>query len=93
MPVEETKHDLWLKRVQITIAILAGLATLIVGAYNIKKTLFTKENPEPVLSVRTPEPPPAQSVSPLRSALEETGASWIKKLGEVPSKSDSKNES
>ncbi len=38
--VEETKHDLLLKRAQITIAILAGTATLIVGVYNAKKVIF-----------------------------------------------------
>ena len=42
MGVEETKQDLWLKRAQITVAILAGLATLIVGIYNVKKTLFSE---------------------------------------------------
>ncbi len=43
--VEETKHDLLLKRVQITIAILAGIATLILGVYNVKKYVFTETSP------------------------------------------------
>ncbi len=51
MAVEETKNDLLLKRVQVTIAILAGLATLIIGAYNVKKTLFAPTGPG-TLSVR-----------------------------------------
>ena len=41
--VEETKHDLLLKRVQITIAILAGLTTLIIGIYNVKKSVFSEK--------------------------------------------------
>ena len=74
---EETKHDLLLKRIQVTIAILAGLATLILGAYNVKKTFFSK--PEPVVV----SAPAAPEKDPIRSALEETGASWIKKLGKT----------
>ena len=79
MAVEETKHDLWLKRIQITVAILAGLATLILGVYNVKKNIFSKkdsaETPQAVVQ-RPPE-------SPIKSALEETGAAWIKKLGKA----------
>ena len=41
MAVEETKHDLFLKRAQVTVAILAGIATLIIGVYNVKKTVFS----------------------------------------------------
>lgn len=41
MGAEETKHDLWLKRAQIAVGILAGVATLIVGIYNVKKTVFS----------------------------------------------------
>ena len=82
MAVEETKHDLWLKRTQIIIAILAGVATLILGIYNVKKNVFSKNNPS--------ETPPAvvqrPAESPLKSALEETGAAWIKKLGKVEQK-------
>ena len=39
---EETKHDLFLKRIQITIAILAGVTTLILGVYNVKRNVFSK---------------------------------------------------
>jgi hypothetical protein len=39
-PSGESKNDVLLKRIQITIAILAGLATLIVGIYNVRKNLF-----------------------------------------------------
>ena len=79
MTVEETKHDLWLKRVQITIAILAGLATLILGVYNVKKNIFSKKDSAeaPQVIVQRPQE------SPLKSALEETGAAWIKKLGKA----------
>ena len=78
MAVEETKHDLWLKRIQITIAILAGLATLIIGIYNVKN-IFSKKNPAetpPAVVQRPPE-------SPIKSALEDVGASWIKKIGKT----------
>jgi hypothetical protein len=78
MTAEETKHDLWLKRIQITIAILAGLATLILGVYNVKKTVFAK--PEPMKPPPLVQPNPD---SPIKSALEEAGASWIKKLGKA----------
>jgi len=83
MTVEETKHDLWLKRVQITIAILAGLATLILGIYNVKKNIFSNKEAEQA-------PPPVvqkSEGSPIKSALEETGAAWIKKLGTPKSQS------
>ena len=77
MAVEETKRDLWLKRTQITIAILAGLATLILGIYNVKKNIFSKEDSQAPASIVAQKP----EASPLKSALEETGAAWIKKLG------------
>ena len=156
MGAEETKHDLFLKRVQITIAILAGIATLVVGIYNAKKVIFpegggagelsvmvrtqdnqplayahtelltsqnavinaaqtqsdgtytrknlasgsyifkvSKDGFEPqVLTIQInskqttdfdvllrPLPGNSNSGSPLKSALEEVGASWIKGLG------------
>ena len=64
-----------LKKVQLWIAILAGITTLIVGAYNVKTIFFRKEEPKP-------EPVKVQPVVPekIRSAVEEVGASWIKKL-------------
>ena len=74
MPVEETKHDLLLKRVQIVIAILGGLAALAVGVYNVKKSYF--EKPAEVVA---PPPPPQQS-DKLRSTLEDVGASWLETL-------------
>ncbi len=78
--VEETKHDLYLKRVQIIVAILGGLAALTLGIYNVKKDIFSKKEPEK---------PPAAVVqksegSPIKSALEDVGVSWIKKLGKAP---------
>ena len=78
---EESKHDLLLKRIQIIIAILGGLAAVILGFYNVKKTTFSKkdsaEAPRAVVQ-RSPE-------SPIKSALEDVGASWIKKLGKTDS--------
>ena len=75
MAVEETKHDLFLKRAQVTVAILAGLATLVLGIYNIKKNLFSKETPEAKQVVVAQEP---AKINPLRSALEDAGASLIR---------------
>jgi len=82
---EETKHDIFLKRVQVTVAILAGLATLILGVYNVKKTLFSKNEPEEEVPYSAPavvaQPEKAQDKpSPIKSALEDVGASWIKSL-------------
>ncbi len=77
--VEETKHDLYLKRVQVIVAILGGVAALILGIYNVKKDVFTKKSAEP-----PPAPVAVQrSDSPIKSALEDVGASWIKKLGKA----------
>ena len=72
MPTEETKHDLMLKRVNITIAIIGGLLAVAVGVYNVKKSYFQK-------SELPPPPPPAQS-DKIRSALEDVGASWLQTL-------------
>ena len=94
---EETKNDLFLKRVQITIAILGGLTALILGIYNINKNIFSKQDQEtaPMKIVEIHErvvtepipsvPAPAASQTPqvptkIQSALEDVGASWIKKL-------------
>lgn len=41
----ESKKDTVLKRTQLVIAILAGLATLAVGGYNVKKTFFAPTGP------------------------------------------------
>jgi predicted unusual protein kinase regulating ubiquinone biosynthesis (AarF/ABC1/UbiB family) len=67
------KHDQFLKKVNLWVAVLAGLTTLIVGAYNVKNIFFTKKKPEPVKVERT-------SSGALREAVEEVGASWIKEL-------------
>ena len=79
--VEETKHDLLLKRVQVVIAILGGIAALIVGVYNVNKDILSKKNHEeaPKVVVQKSE------ASPIKSALEDVGASWIKKLGKADS--------
>ena len=76
---EETKHDLYLKRIQVIIAILGELAALILGIYNVKKDVLSKKKPEetPRVVAQSPEK------SPIKSALEDVGASWIKKLGKA----------
>ncbi len=45
MGVEETKHDLLLKRAQITIAILVGLVSLIAAVYNVKNNILSDKSP------------------------------------------------
>ena len=75
MTIEETKHDLLLKRIQIACAILASIVAILVGAYNLKKSFFEKPAP----AVAAPRPTTAQS-DKIRSALEEVGASWIETL-------------
>ncbi len=67
------KHEQFLKKVNLWVAVLAGLTTLIVGAYNVKNIFFKKE-PEPVKVVQK------DSSSAIREAVEEVGASWIKEL-------------
>ncbi len=80
MTIEETKHDLWLKRIQVLVAILAGAATLIFGIYNFLSSK-EKAKAEAVALRNTPQPKVREADSdPLKSALEETGASWIKSL-------------
>ncbi len=71
MSENESKRDAMLKRAQIIIGVLAGLTTLIVGAYNVKNIFFKKPEPVPVA---------APSSDKIKSAVEEVGASWIKKL-------------
>ncbi len=89
---EETKHDLTLKRIQVTIAILAGAVTFAVGAYNVKQTFFSRKGPGDVsVQVRTDNGQPAQhaaSSGSIQSAMEEVGASWIKGLGMPRNKSE-----
>ncbi len=74
MGYEETKHDLWMKRINVAVAILGGIAALAVGVYNVKKTYFEK----PAEVVAPPPPPPREDK--LRSALEDVGASWLETL-------------
>ena len=78
---EESKHDVLLKRIQILLAIIAGIITVILGAYNIKKNLFSKDQPEAVVVA---PPPQVESVprpgAKLQSALEDAGVSWIQNL-------------
>ena len=45
MGIEETKHDLLLKRAQVTVAILVGLASLVVALYNVKTNVFSDKSP------------------------------------------------
>jgi len=162
MGVEETKHDLMLRRVQVTIAILVGMVTLAVGLYNVKHTILGKKGAGNVsVHVRTDNGQPAPQAtieisraqggvvanaetgsdgtyakkglalgnytvkagkggfqsdmlvfaiepsetaelnltlkasasSPIQSAVEEVGASWIKNLGMPRNKSDGKSDS
>ena len=52
--VEETKHDLYLKRIQVILAILGALAAVIVGFYNVRKNVFNDNSPGALaLSVRS----------------------------------------
>ena len=76
MSENESKHEVMLKRAQLIIGVLAGLTTLIIGVYNVKN-IFVKK-PEAV-KVAAPAPPVYQS-DKLRSAVEDVGASWLKKL-------------
>ena len=86
--VEETKHDLWLKRTQIVLAIIAGVITVIIGAYNLKKNVFSKSEPVPAPApVHVEEP---QHGEKLKSALEDVGASWLEGLKK---KSDNSSQS
>ena len=73
---EETKQDILLKRTQLVLATLAALIGIIVGIYQFRKV----SKPEP------PPPPPVQQApagGEMRSALEEAGASWIRKLAKA----------
>lgn len=51
--VEETKNDLLLKRVQIIITILGGIAALIIGLYNLKTIFSTSGSGSFSLNVRS----------------------------------------
>jgi hypothetical protein len=48
----ETRHERFLKKAQMWLAVLVGLVTFIVGAYNAKNMFFSKKGPgELVLEV------------------------------------------
>ncbi len=76
MEGNETAHERMLKKLQLWVAVLAGTATLIVGAYNVKNIFFPKNEP---VKVETPSKTAEPQSSPLRSAAEEAAASWLKK--------------
>ena len=67
-----------LQKIQLWIAILAGTVTFLVGAYNLKKILYPKPEVKPV-ETSSVEP------NPIRSAVEDVGAEWIKKWGKPES--------
>ena len=76
---EESKHDIFLRRAQISLAIVATLITIIIGIYNLRKNIFSKGESAP-----TPPPAPVESRTPrgskIESALEDVGASWLQSL-------------
>lgn len=72
----QEKDEKILKKLQLWIAVLAGITTLIVGIYNVKNIFAPKEEPKPVVVEKEAPVVPEK----IRSAVEEVGASWIKKL-------------
>ena|SRR3989338_3155621 len=50
---EESKNDLLLKRVQVTIAILGGLIALVLGLYNMKKNVLGGGNGDIALTIQS----------------------------------------
>lgn len=63
MSTEGTKHDLWLSRINVWIAILGGFVALIIGAYNLRQMFFPDSGPGDIsLLVR------AESGSPVARA-------------------------
>lgn len=61
-----------LQRAQLWIALLAGTVTFIVGAYQTKNIFFPKKEVSPAVTS-------SRDSSPIRSAVEDVGAEWIKK--------------
>lgn len=68
-----------LQRAQLCVAILAGTVTFIVGAYQTKNLLFPKKETIPAVT-SSPDKP-----NPIRSAVEDVGAEWIRKWGKPES--------
>lgn len=65
-----------LKRFQLWLAIVVGVISFAVAAHNFKNIYLKKPSTQETV------PPAVQSApSPLRTAIEEVGASWIKKIG------------
>ena len=42
---EENRHEAMMKKAQLTIGVLVGIVTLVVGVYNAKNLLFLKKGP------------------------------------------------
>ena len=72
MTESDSKQDRMLRKIQLYVALLAGLITLVIGVYNVRNIFFKK--PEPV---KVEQPAPASAI---REAVEEVGAAWIKEL-------------
>ena len=73
-----TLPDKTLQKIQLWVAILAGTVTFIVGAYQTKNIFFPKKEVSPAVT-------PSPNSSPIRSAVEDVGAEWIKKWGKPKS--------
>ena len=67
-----------LQRTQLWIALLAGTVTFIVGAYQAKNIFFPKKEVTPVVTS-------SRDSNPIRSAIEDVSAEWIKKWGKPQS--------
>ena len=76
---EESKHDKILHRTQVILAILGALVGLVVGIYNVKKAM----KPEPPPTVVVQAPAHSAPGGDIKSALDEAGASWIRKLAKA----------
>lgn len=69
-----------LKRFQIWLGISVGIISFAVAAHNFKNIYLSKKAPERTTVETNP--------SPVREAIEEVGASWIKKIGFPKNKTD-----
>ena len=72
-----THKEQSLKRFQLWLAIIVGIISFVVAAHNFKNIYFNKKSPDQATVQPAAQPTP----SPLRSAVEEVGASWVKKFG------------